>query len=261
MKRSKKFQWLTLFLLTSLLSSFKMVSEEKKIRLVVIDAGHGGKDPGCHGVSAKEKEVALAVALLAGQYITDNIPDVRVIYTRQTDTFVELYQRANIANKAKADVFISIHCNSGGKGSFGTETFALGTHRLSENFEVAKRENSVIFKEKDYKKNYDGFDPSEPETYIFLAAQQSAFQEESLLLAAKIQDQYKKHANRSSRGVKQQGLAVLAGSNMPGILTEIGFLSNPTEEKFLNSKAGKEYIAGSIYRAFKEFKAAIDSKK
>jgi N-acetylmuramoyl-L-alanine amidase len=234
----------------------------KKIRTVVIDAGHGGPDAGCKSVSGKyEKNVALDVAMLVGDYLEKNFSDLKVIYTRKTDTFIPLYQRADIANKNKADVFISIHCNSGKGGAKGTETFALGIHRYEENLEVAKRENGVILMEKDYQKHYDGYDPKEPESMIYLASMQQQFQNESLLLAENVQKQYTEFAKRGSRGVKQQGLAVLAGSNMPSVLTEIGFLTHPDEEKFLTSQEGKNYVAGSIYRAFKQFKQTIDARK
>jgi N-acetylmuramoyl-L-alanine amidase len=261
-KTMKKSIFLIFGIIALSLMGFRATNQSiRKVRTVVIDAGHGGHDAGCKSVSGKyEKNVALDVALLVGEYLEKNFPDLKVIYTRKTDTFIALYQRANVANRANADVFISIHCNSG-KSAKGTETFALGVHRYEENLEVAKRENGVILLEKDYQKHYDGFDPKEPETMIFLASQQQQFQSESLLLADFIQKQYIEHAKRGSRGVKQQGLAVLAGSNMPSVLTEIGFLTHPDEEKFLTSPEGKQYVAGSIYRAFKNFKQSIDSKK
>ena len=259
----KNFKWFIIFLPIILLSSFKLNDKQKedhKIRLVVIDAGHGGKDPGCHGVSAKEKTVALAVALKVGEYITKYIPDVKVMYTRTTDEFIELHERAGIANRNKADAFISIHCNASKSNAHGTETFTMGMHKTNENLDVAKRENSVILLEENYEENYSGFDPSSVESYIFLNLQQKAFHSQSILLADQIQNEFKEKANRFDRGVKQAGYLVLYKTSMPAVLVEIGFLTNKEEEKFLTSPTGSELIASGVYRAFKNFKAKVDPK-
>lgn len=230
-----------------------------KIDKVVIDAGHGGKDPGTSGAHSKEKDVALAIALKVGKLISDNLPDVNVIYTRKTDVFIELYRRAQIANEAKADLFISIHCNSiDTHKAKGTETWIMGTHRNKKNLEVAKKENSAILLESDYNKNYDNFDVNSPESYISLTLIQGAYREQSMYLAEKVQDQFTNRVHRVDRGVKEAGFLVLVYTAMPSILIETGFLSNYEEEKFLNSEQGQNYIASAIYRAFKSYKFSIE---
>nr|WP_242693207.1 N-acetylmuramoyl-L-alanine amidase [Sabulibacter ruber] len=233
--------------------------KDVEIRTVVIDAGHGGKDTGCLGASAREKDVALKVALELGQQIQENLPDVKVIYTRKTDTFVELIDRAGIANKNHADLFISIHCNSGPSAAFGTESYTMGLHKTSGNLAVATRENSVILQEENYEKKYNGFNPSSPQSHILFSLYQSAHIENSLRFAQKVEQQFKSRVGRSSRGVKQAGFLVLWKSAMPSTLIEIGFLTNPREEKFLNDKANQTYMASGIYRAFKEYKTELEA--
>lgn len=242
-------------------SSFTVYDrKDVRIRTVVIDAGHGGKDTGCNGASAIEKEVALKVALALGEQIEENLPDVKVIYTRKNDTFVELVDRAGIANKNHADFFISIHCNaSPSSAAFGTETYTMGLHKSSSNLAVATRENSVILQEENYEKNYNGFNPNSPQSHILFSLYQSAYLDNSLRFAQKVEHQFKHKVGRSSRGVKQAGFLVLWKSAMPSALIEIGFLTNPKEEKFLNDKANQTYMASGIYRAFKEYKQELEA--
>ncbi len=231
------------------------------IKTVVIDAGHGGKDGGCHGSYSNEKDIALAITLKLGDYISENYKDVKVIYTRKTDVFVELNERANIANKAHADLFICVHVNSGSSKAVGTETFAMGLHVSEANLRVAKRENSSILMEDDYQTKYENFDPNSPESYIIFSLRQNAFLSQSLDFAAKIQKQFTERVGRKDRGVKQAGFLVLYKTAMPSVLIETGFLTNKEEEKFLNSKIGQDYMASAIFRAFKAYKTELDSKE
>lgn len=232
-----------------------------KIRTVVIDAGHGGKDPGTLGKYTKEKDIALKVALKTGGYIQKYFPDVKVIYTRKTDKFIELHRRAQIANDANADLFISIHCNSvqNNPRPYGSETYIMGLHKSKSNLDVAKRENAAILGE-DNTSAYQGFDPTSPDSYIIFNLLQDAYQDKSTNLADKIQSQFKNRVGRKSRGVKQAGFLVLHRAYMPRVLIELGFLSNPNEEKFLHSTKGQDYMASAIYRAFKEYKIEHDKR-
>lgn len=249
-----------LLAITLLNSSSTTIKPEFKVDVIVIDAGHGGHDPGTKGLKTKEKDVALKIALLLGGYIEQNIPDVKVIYTRKTDKYLALDERADIANKAKADLFICIHANSlPGSKAYGTETFVMGMHKDNSNFEVAKRENSVILMDENHEERYEGFDPASPESYILFSLTQSAYQESSLLFAQKVEQQFKSRVGRLSRGVKQAGFVVLWRTTMPSVLIETGFLSNPTEEKFLAEEEGQKLIASGIYRAFKEYKSEVES--
>lgn len=229
------------------------------LKTVVIDAGHGGKDPGAIGASkTNEKDIALVVALKLGDYISRNFPDVNVIYTRKTDVFLELHERAEIANKNKADLFIAIHCNSStNTEAFGTSTYVLGLHRTEANLEVAKRENAVIMLEEDRDKNYE-FDPNSPEGHIIMSMKQNAFLDQSIDFASKIENQLENYAKRKSLGVKQAGFYVLYKTAMPSLLAEIGFISNPDEEKFLNSVKGQDYVASSLFNAFKDYKREME---
>lgn len=232
--------------------------KEKRVRKVVIDAGHGGKDPGTLGKKLKEKDVALSVALKLGRYIKENYKDVEVIYTRTTDVFIELYRRAKIANENHADLFISIHCN-GTKSpqAKGTETWVMGLHKSKENLEVAKLENAAILKEDDYNQ-YDGFDPQSPEATIIFSLYQNSYLDQSLDLASKVQNQFRDRLKLGDRGVKQAGFWVLYKTTMPGILVELGFLSNPEDERFLGKQNNQEQVAYSIFLAFREYKEGID---
>ena len=227
---------------------------------VVIDPGHGGKDPGCVGSISREKTINLAVSLQLGEYITQNHKDVRIIYTRKTDVFIPLDERANIANRNKADLFISIHVNSVKRGNAsGTETYTIGLGSSNENLDVAMRENSVILMEDDYLQKYEGFDPNSTESYIIFEFMQSKHVEQSVLLASEIQKSFVK-AKRSDRGVRQAGLLVLRKTSMPSVLVELGFLSNNTEERYLASKEGQRILAQSIYNAFTNYKNDYDRK-
>ena len=232
------------------------------VNKVVIDAGHGGKDPGTHGLFSQEKSVALKIARELGRIIKENLKDVEIIYTRTNDTFVELEDRAIIANKNDADVFISIHCNAvpaNKERIYGTETYVMGLHTEEGNFEITKRENSVILMEENYEERYEGFDPESPESLILFSLYQNAFIENSLHLAENVEDQFGKRVGRNSRGVRQAGFWVLWRTSMPSILVEVGYLSNPGEEKYLNDELGQVYLASGIYRALRDYKNEIES--
>jgi len=236
-------------------------SEPYRIRKVVIDPGHGGKDPGTMGHFSKEKDIVLGIALKLGHYINEYMNDVEVLYTRKNDTFVELYKRGEYANRVKADLFISIHANWFKSSSIsGAETYVMGLHTDERNLEVAQKENSVITFEQDYTINYEGFDPNSAESYIIFSLMQDTFLDQSLELASLIQDQFKNRARRNDRGVRQAGFVVLWNTTMPSVLVETGYISNQTEERYLNSKDGQEYIASAIFRAFREYKEKIESK-
>lgn len=226
---------------------------------VVIDAGHGGKDPGAVGAISKEKDINLKVALALGKLVEEGIKDVKVVYTRKTDVFVELDQRARIANQNKADLFISIHTNAsaGNKTVKGTETYTLGMHRAASNLEVAKRENSAIMLEKNYEERYEGFDPKSSESYIIFELMQDEYMKQSVSLAGKIQKEFANTAKRNNRGVYQAGFLVLRATSMPSCLVEVGYISTPEEERYLNSQDGVANISKSIFNAVKEYKASL----
>lgn len=259
---------------------------KRKVRTIVIDPGHGGKDPGCNGVTCKEKEVALAVALKFGKLIEENIKDVKVIFTRKSDIFVELEDRAKIANDNNADLFISIHCNAAGKPvmvkdkktgkmraktfknsrgkmivvetsnpePFGSETYVMGLKNEEGKMKVAQRENSAMLLEDNYETKYQGFDPNSEESYIIMSNYTSSYVIQSAGLALKIQDQYFKKAGRVDKGVHRQSIWVLWRTSMPSVLTEIGYLTNPNEEKFLGSEKGQTYLSACLFRAFRKYK-------
>ncbi|MFN0032777.1 MAG: N-acetylmuramoyl-L-alanine amidase [Flavobacteriales bacterium] len=256
-RRGKRMSVVFLVLAFISLAAAMPVSTEQKM-VVVLDAGHGGSDPGNLGTGrydATEKDVALDVTLKVGEYITQNYPDVTVIYTRKGDTFPSLAKRVETANTANADLFISIHCNAAeNRSASGVETFVMGLHKSEESLSNAMKENNSIFLEKDHEKNYDGFDPKSPDTYIILSMRENLFLDKSITLAKSVQDQFRTRVGRKDRGVKQAGFYVISFTNMPSILVELGFLSNSEEEDFLNSDDGKTYLASAIYRAFKEFK-------
>ncbi len=233
---------------------------KNKVHVVVIDAGHGGKDPGAVGSFAKEKDIALGIALKLGKYIEENFEDVRVIYTRDTDVFIPLFDRADIANKANADLFISIHANSSVKNYvYGCETFVMGEHKNQSNFEVAKTENNVITLEEDYSTKYEGFDPNSIESYIIFSLMQRTYLNQSLKFASKVQDEFREKARRVDRGVLQAGFLVLWRTTMPSVLIETGFISHPDEEKYLSSQTGQDYLASAIFRAFRDYKTEIEN--
>lgn len=236
-------------------------AQSEDLFVVVLDAGHGGRDPGTSGKFSKEKDVALKITLKVGKYIEENLSDVKVVYTRKTDVYPELHERSELANKVKADLFMSIHVNGiKGESAYGTSTYVMGLHKNEENLAVAQLENSFIMKEENYKEKYAGFDPKSPESYIRISLEQNAYMELSLQLASNIQDQFANRANRKNRGVHQAGFVVLWQTTMPSVLIETGFLTNPTEEKFLNSEYGQDLIASAIYRAFRDYKEEISCK-
>lgn len=244
-----------LILIPIWVGNISLLNPTQKTMTVVINAGHGGTDPGCHGVKHWEKDVTLAISLKLGKYIEQNLPDVKVHYTRTTDIFVPLNDIAAHANKNNADLFICIHCNASVKHEiFGSETYAMGLHKTKGNLEVAKRENASILYEEDYQKKYEGFDPSSDEANIIFSMYQNAFLEKSLSFAAKVQEQFTR-IGRSDKGVKQAGFLVLWKTKMPAVLIETGFLTNPEEEKFLGSSKGQDLMARAIFSAFKKYKA------
>jgi N-acetylmuramoyl-L-alanine amidase len=277
---------LLICILTMLNIDNEVFAQEYKIKTIVIDAGHGGKDGSTRGEYSTEKDVALKTALRLGKTIEENMKDVKVIYTRTDDTFIPLYERIALANNAKADIFISIHCNdmpvygtryiSGytrnkkGKkvpvyktryakstSTRGVETFVSGSGRVNEQDAAIKRENASIFLEDNYKENYDGFNPDNPENAIILSLMKNTFRSQSLKLAKMIQDEYV-NVGRINRGVQEKSLAVLARAGMPAILTEIGFISNPAEEDYMNSEAGQIEITNCLLKAIQAYKSSVE---
>jgi len=243
-----------------MLSAFQLpdlANNEKKF-VVVLDAGHGGHDPGNRGNGYKEKEISLNVVLAVGKAL-ENDSRFKVVYTRKTDEFIELHERGRIANKANADLFVSVHCNSHHSQAQGTETFVLGLHANDENFNIAKNENSVILLEDNYEANYDGFDPNSPESIIGLTLMQEEYLDQSLTLASFVQNRFKKSLQRKSRGVKQAGFVVLHQTYMPSVLIELGFLTNNKEGKYLNSKVGQDKMAKSITTSIIDYKESLDA--
>jgi N-acetylmuramoyl-L-alanine amidase len=231
------------------------------IKKIVIDAGHGGKDPGATIGKSYEKDIVLDVALKTGKLIKKTFPDIQVIYTRDCDVFVPLMDRADIANKQKADLFISIHANiCSTESTSGSETYILGQHRSQENLDVAKLENSVILLEDDYSTRYEGFDPNSAESYIMFELIQNEFLEQSRLFADKVQNHFISHAKRKDRGVRQAGFLVLRKSAMPSVLIELGFMSNKTEIDFMEKEMGKTQLAESIVKAFSDYKLRFDER-
>lgn len=223
---------------------------------LVIDAGHGGKDPGAVGARLKEKDINLRVALALGKIIEKEMPDCKVVFTRKTDVFVELDERANIANRNKADLFISIHTNAtaGNKSVRGTETYTLGMHRADSNLEVAKRENSAIMLESNYEERYEGFNPKSSESYILFELMQDQYMKQSVSLANRIQRQFVNTAKRVNRGVYQAGFLVLRATSMPSVLVEVGYITNPTEEQYLGTNEATENLSRSLFNAIKEYR-------
>lgn len=239
-----------------------VLQAKEKTFTVVIDAGHGGKDPGARGSVINEKAINLAVALKLGSLISEKHSDVKVIYTRKTDVFIELDERANIANRNKADLFISIHTNAVKRGSTvsGTETYTLGLARSDENLEVAMRENSAILLEDNYLQKYEGFDPTSSESYIIFEFMQNKHMEQSISLASEVQKCFAS-AKRNNRGVRQAGFLVLRKTGMPSVLVELGYISNPAEERFMKTKEGQNKLATAIYNAFTKYKWEYDRKR
>ena len=235
-------------------------NSEYKINTIVIDAGHGGKDPGAVGKQCYEKNIVLSIALKTGKYIEDNFPNIKVVYTRTTDVFIPLQERPEIANKNKADLFLSIHANSleNNTRTYGTETFILGLHKSKDNLAVAMKENSVMLYEDDYTNKYEGFNPKDPASYIIFNLMHSLHIDNSTSMAQHTEHQFKNRVGRRSRGVKAAELWVLRKASMPSVLIEVGFISNPTEERFLRSEKGQDYMASGIFRAFRSYKEEIE---
>ena len=232
----------------------------RRVQKVILDAGHGGKDNGCAGKNSREKDIALDITLRLGQLIKKNFDDVEVIYTRDKDEFVPLHERAKIANRSNADLFISIHCNTTAKrnSAVGTETFVMGLHRAEDNLNVAKRENAAIMHEQNIEEHYGGYDPNSDEGHITLSMYQNAYLDQSIAFANFIEEEFQNHSGRVSRGVKQAGFLVLRNTVMPSVLIETGFLNNNKEEAFLKSESGKGKIANSIFNAFSKYKYDMD---
>lgn len=229
------------------------------INTVAIDAGHGGKDAGAVGRTYKEKDINLAVALRLGKLINENYPDVKVVYTRKTDVFIPLNERGQIANKAGADLFISIHINSAESSSAtGTSTYVMGVDKTGANLKVAMKENDVITYEEDYSSKYQGYKPGSPESFIIFSLMQFSHQSQSILLADMVQKQFNANTNMRDRGVRQAGFLVLWSAAMPSILAEFGFISNSTEEKFIGSEKGRDTYAKCLFNAFSEYKTRCE---
>lgn len=228
---------------------------------MVLDAGHGGKDPGTLGPNSREKDVTLAVTLKLGEYIQKAFPEVRVVYTRKTDVFVELNRRSEIANQEGADLFISIHCNSAPvTAARGAETFVMGLDVDASNLAVAQRENAVISYEEDYTEKYEGYDPDSPESFMIFSLMRNIFLEQSLDFAGLVQHEFTTRVQRVDRGVKQERFLVLFKSGMPSVLIELGFLTNRAEEQFLLSEEGQAYMASAIFRAFRSYKEQVEQR-
>jgi len=256
-----KINCLLLFIGILFFSSFSSLEETKPIKkkfVIVLDAGHGGHDPGRPTkLGYTEKEIALKLVLKIGKELEKN-PSIKVIYTRKTDVFVKLRERARIANKADADLFVSIHCNAHNTQAYGTETFVVGASNSQRNLDIAKEENEVIFLEDDHAENYEGFDPNSPESIIGLTLMQEEYVDQSIMLANLIETNFIKNTKRKSRGVKQASLWVMHNTYMPSVLIETGFITNKTEGAYLNSKKGQEEISNSIVTSILEYKNNID---
>ena len=260
---------LTLFLFGFFLINASFIDNDDKtenvIRTIVIDPGHGGKDSGTMGTKrfkVYEKHVALDVSIKLGEYIKSEFPNVNVIYTRKNDVFLKLNERTEIANRSNADLFISIHCDGfTNPNPSGASVFVMGMSKLKENMDVAMRENAAIYLEDNYKKTYDGFDPKSPESYIVFSLMQNTYLNQSLIFAEEVEKEFSTRAKRKSRGVKQAPFYVISRTNMPSVLIECGFLTNPKEEEYLHSKSGQDYIASAIFRAFKKYKLSFEENK
>ncbi|MBN2683174.1 MAG: N-acetylmuramoyl-L-alanine amidase, partial [Bacteroidales bacterium] len=250
-----------LLLMFFLIMPMLIFSQNSNSFTVVIDPGHGGKDPGAVGKKGYEKTVVLSISKKLGKLINESMPEVKVIYTREKDEFIELFKRAQIANDAKADLFISIHANANkNTNAVGTDTWVMGLHKSQQNLDVAMKENAAIFQEENYLEEYDGFDPKSPSSYIVFNILQSEFLVQSTKFAMSIQENLKK-MERVDRGVNQAGFLVLWRTSMPSVLIETGFISNPEEEEYLLSEAGQDTIAHAIFYAFSKYKKHFDSKK
>ncbi|MCT8340215.1 N-acetylmuramoyl-L-alanine amidase [Flavobacteriaceae bacterium TK19130] len=250
------FTFSILLLLVGFVAVANHNNDTRKPFVVVLDAGHGGHDSGNRGNGYEEAEIALSIVLKVGAILEKN-PDIQVIYTRNNDTFVTLRGRAAIANQADADLFVSVHCNAHSSAAYGTETFVLGLHKTQANFEIAKKENEVIFLEENYEENYAGFDPSSPESLIGLTLMQEEYLDQSILLASLVQNNFTKKLKRKNRDVKQAGFWVLHNTYMPSVLIETGFLTNKNEGSYLNSKKGQNEMADEIADAIISYKNSL----
>ena len=249
--------YLTMIMCSIVLFLSQITVYGQEVFKVVLDAGHGGKDPGRPAKNYSEKDIALSIVLKLGEKLKA-IDDLDVVYTRDKDVFVDLKERGRIANDADANLFVSIHCNAFHTQVDGTETYVLGLHANKQNFEVAKHENSVIFLEDDYQEKYEGFDPNSPEAVIGMTLMQEDFLDQSLSLASNIQNNFRDDLKRGDRGVKQAGFVVLHQTYMPSVLIETGFITNTNEGAFLSSKSGQDKIAGAIFSAIKRYKKSLD---
>ena len=263
MKRNYQYLILLIIFITMGIHTFAQGDIDMKIKTVVIDPGHGGKDPGTVSRNGKvyEKNIVLAVALELGKQIKNNYPNVKVIYTRSNDKFVPLHERANIANRNKADLFISIHVNAAEATSArGSETLVMGMDKTNSNLEVCLKENSVVSLEEDYDSKYSGYDPNNPESFIIFSLLQNSHLEQSLIFAAKVQENLKKGPISASRGIKQGPILVLWKCTMPSTLIELGFLSNSTDYKYLTNKTYQQNMARAIFNAFSSYKKEYEKK-
>lgn len=239
-----------------------VLAQKSVVQTIVLDAGHGGKDSGAPGTgryAKTEKHIALDVTLKLGEYIKAAYPEMKIFYTRTKDTFPTLKDRTDLANNSNADLFISIHCDSFTKSTAkGSSSHVMGLRYTEANLRVAQKENSVIYLEDNYEENYDGFDPNSPESIIAFSLSQTTYLDQSILIAQKIQEQFRERVKRTDRGVKQTPLWVTRATNMPSVLVELGFISNPSEEDFLNSEIGQSYMASAIFRAIKDYKNELE---
>ncbi len=239
-----------------------VLAQKSVVQTIVLDAGHGGKDSGAPGTgryAKTEKHIALDVTLKLGEYLKAAYPEMKIVYTRTKDTFPTLKDRTDLANNSNADLFISIHCDSFTKSSAkGNSSHVMGLRYTEANLRVAQKENSVIYLEDNYEENYDGFDPNSPESIIAFSLSQTTYLDQSILIAQKIQEQFRERVKRTDRGVKQTPLWVTRATNMPSVLVELGFISNPSEEDFLNSEIGQSYMASAIFRAIKDYKNELE---
>ena len=255
-----------MFLLVIVLSNSSFTNDKttsNKLKTIVIDPGHGGHDPGNLGTGRykkTEKHIALAISLKVGELIKQNFPEIEIIYTRDNDDdFLKLGARTQLANDKNADLFISVHCDAfTNPKAYGAGVYVMGMSKLKANMDVAMKENAVIYLEDDYKENYEGFDPNTPESYIVFSLTQNTHLDQSLQLAEEVEQQFATIANRKSRGVKQAPFYVISRANMPSILIECGFLTNPDEEDFLHSEKGQEYMSSAIFRAFRTYKESVE---
>ncbi len=258
----RKLLIILLVLISATTNSFAQETNSSRLSKIVIDPGHGGNKPGAKGKRSLEKDINLAVSLKLGELIKNHLPEVKVVYTRTNDVDVDLIKRSQLANREKADIFISIHCNAAkNPHAHGTETFVMGLAKTQANIEAAKKENADILTEANYAENYDGFDPNSPESNIFFALYQNAYLEQSLSLADKMQKHYTSNTKLFDRGVKQAPYLVLYKTSVPAVLTEIGFISNEKEEKYLNTEKGQYEIAASIFQAILNYKAKMEGRK